>query len=145
MCLPVKPFKITREWVHAGLLCNVTQAREGSYLCGYVRVPPTHPWHGLDAIPAYAHGGVNFAAPEPCAHEDGEGWWFGFDCAHAGDLRFDPNTDPGQLTDEARFEKELYSRLRFLNEGHYWTQAEVEAETAELAEQIALAAGQRAA
>jgi len=28
------------------------------------------------------HGGVTFAG----AHHDDTGWWFGFDCAHAGDL-----------------------------------------------------------
>jgi hypothetical protein len=41
--------------------------------------------------------------PLPCTeHEDGQGWWFGFDCAHAGDMMYDPNADLTTLSPEAR-------------------------------------------
>ena len=33
--------------------------------------------------------------------EVGQGWWFGFDCAHAGDMRCDPNADITVLSPEA--------------------------------------------
>jgi hypothetical protein len=87
MCLPTLGI-IRREFAHKGLLCAVTQSGKHHHLCGYVRVPPGHPLHGKDfqSVDLHAHGGVNFSEPEPCEHEDGQGWWFGFDCAHSGDM-----------------------------------------------------------
>ena len=111
---------------------------KGGHRCGYVRVPPTHKFHGkgyyeegsTDAIEV--HGGLTFAQIEPCAHEDGQGWWFGFDCAHAGDEVYDPSNPP-----EWRAKLDLkypeYARLK----DHYWTQPEVEEETNRLADQLA--------
>lgn len=123
MCLPVKPYKVEREWKHAGLSCAVTQSREGRFRCGYVRVPPSHPLHGkrysdmetdLDV-----HGGLTFSNMEPCTeHEDGQGWWFGFDCGHWGDATYDFNDPPE-------------------HQKHFWSKEEVVMETNRLAEQLA--------
>lgn len=33
-----------------------------------------------------AHGGITFTNDHPGGDETKDGWWFGFDCAHAGDL-----------------------------------------------------------
>lgn len=69
--------------------------------CGYVGVPPGHPWHGRDYDSVYAevHGGLTFAGPcqpeekgehrvchTPQPGESDDVWWLGFDCAHLGDL-----------------------------------------------------------
>lgn len=75
--------------------------------CGYVGMPPGHPWHGRDRDSLYveehangrellyAHGGLTFHGPcqeggvichVPRPGEPAEVWWFGFDCAHIGDL-----------------------------------------------------------
>lgn len=83
------------EWRSHGLPCLVVRNPMGS-LCGYVGLPPEHPLHGKgyedDGVP-YVHGGATYAAA--CAHrvchvpapgESDNVWWFGFDCAHAGDL-----------------------------------------------------------
>jgi hypothetical protein len=136
MCLPVKPYKVEREWQHAGLLCAVVLAREGGHRCGYVRVPPNHPAHGqgYDSVDVSVHGGLTFAQVEPCAHDDGTGWWFGFDCAHSGDASYDPENLPEH---EVKF-RAKYPELR--HDGfheHYWLQSEVEHETEHLAEQLA--------
>lgn len=143
MCLPVKPYKVEREWKHAGLSCAVTQNREAGNRCGYVRVPPGHPLHGKEYCDAEVsvHGGLTFAELEPCnEHEDGQGWWFGFDCAHAGDAYVDPNAKIETLSSEAaehvkmlqRYD--LYSRLH----EHFWTEDEVVTETEDLARQLAV-------
>jgi len=155
MCLPLKPFKIEREWEHAGLKCAVVLNREGGFRCGYVRVPPIHPLHGkhYDLADADVHGGLTFADKEPCEHEDGSGWWFGFDCAHAGDAMHDPNPVWNNLSDEAREELgfmrkihiEVITEMKVKFEGytggereeHYWLQPEVERECESLAEQLA--------
>jgi hypothetical protein len=66
----------------------------GGHWCGYVAVPPGHPWHGKDYndVPMEAHGGLTYAdacqgkichIPKPGESDDV--WWFGFDCAHLGD------------------------------------------------------------
>lgn len=75
----------------AGLACLARRAGQGNW-CGYVAVPQSHAWHGRTSTSGlYCHqGGVNYAAPgdhEVC-HADAPvvAWWFGFDCAHGGDL-----------------------------------------------------------
>lgn len=99
-------------WVDdaTGLDCMVQRGPLGSW-CGYVGVPPGHPWFGnggsclLGHEDCYehepdVHGGVTFAAlckpgALECQHEvchdpdlgaEREPWWVGFDCAHSGDL-----------------------------------------------------------
>jgi len=101
------------EFEHAGLPCLMLRARNGGW-CGYAAVPPSHPWHrkdyssclsdppcGDDAFcyedtPAgrvTVHGGLTYAdacqghichVPKP--GEPDNVWWFGFDCAHSGDV-----------------------------------------------------------
>ena len=83
------------EWRHRGFPCLAVRNSLGAW-CGYVAVPPGHPWHGkgYDAIDADCHGGLTFSdgchpdsaichVPAPGEPEDV--WWLGFDCAHAGD------------------------------------------------------------
>jgi hypothetical protein len=133
MCLPFEPFKKEREWTHAGLLCVATMAREYGNRCGYVRVPPGHPLHGKDihedAVRSLSvHGDVTFAGIEPCTHDDGTGWWFGFDCAHAGDAHYDPDSPPNSMFATVAYFERLW---------HYWTLPEVEVECEGLAGQLA--------
>lgn len=139
MCLPnaKNVYKVEREWEHAGLLCAVVQGREGSNRCGYVRIPPTHPFYQKNYmdVDMEVHGGLTYAQIEPCVeHEDGIGWWFGFDCAHAGDAFYDPD-QPSQFITEMRakhpglFESSPYE--------HFWSYEEVVEETERLAAQLA--------
>lgn len=143
MCLPVKPFKIEREWECAGLQCAVVQAREAQHRCGYVRVSPTHPLFGkgYDDPNVEVHGGLTFAELEPCTeHSDGQGWWFGFDCAHAGDASTDPDANLSEVGEDAqRMLQIARSYPTRYAAGHYWRQEEVERETESLARQLAVA------
>jgi len=85
-----------------GLPCLIVRGPSGA-LCGYVGVSDQHPWHGReysdDVVSADVHGGLTFS--RACAHTTDESkhichvpgpgepdnvWWFGFDCAHSGDL-----------------------------------------------------------
>jgi hypothetical protein len=66
-------------------------AMDLGHRCGYVLVPPYHPYCGndYDHFPIDCHGGLTFA--QPC-EKDSElypesGYWIGFDCGHAGDRR----------------------------------------------------------
>lgn len=155
MCLPVAKYcyKVEREWEHAGLKCAVVQAREGQYRCGYVRVPPTHPayghqlnsYHRADSVISdklSVHGGITFSEIEPCSHEDGRGFWFGFDCAHAGDAPYDPTLKAEDFVDvKARYMFQVHKKVEakypsMLSE-HYWTHDEVVNETEQFAEQLA--------
>jgi hypothetical protein len=76
------------------LPCLIVRNRVGG-LCGYVGVPPGHPWHGkgYDDVPADVHGGLTYAdkcqgsichVPQPGEPDDV--WWLGFDCVHSGDI-----------------------------------------------------------
>lgn len=92
------------QWVDkaTGLDALAVRNRHGAW-CGYVGVPPEHPWHGksYDQGPEdmiEVHGGLTFSASCREGLPEGEGvchvpypgrpanvWWFGFDCNHAWD------------------------------------------------------------
>lgn len=64
----------------------------GAWL-GYVKVPSTHllfreAFNSDGTQFLFVHGGLTYSShgEEPLLPLDNEGWWFGFDCAHAGDL-----------------------------------------------------------
>ena len=102
MCNPVTtrvPDALLARGVYEGFEWEVTNNGIG-YRCGYVRIPPGHPWHGkgygdVDPYPD-VHGGLTFAeADTECGEGGGDNaWWLGFDCAHAGDAA-DPSL-PGR-------------------------------------------------
>lgn len=85
------------DFEHAGHPCILHRGRAGAW-CGYVAVPPGHPWHGRGydwerGIDADVHGGITYA--EKCAGaichvakpgESDDVWWVGFDCNHHGDM-----------------------------------------------------------
>lgn len=107
-----------------GLACLVNRGGAGAW-CGYVGLPPGHPWRELhyDDIPADIHGGLTYG-PSKClgkiCHEvEGEDdvRWIGFDCAHAGDGA------PGEFG--------------FYLGGHYRRVGWVQRQVTHLAEQVA--------
>jgi hypothetical protein len=87
------------EWRFEGtprLACLIVRGPSGA-LCGYVGVPPGHPWHGKDYndVDVNVHGGLTFArgcdeggkiCHVPLEGESPDVWWLGFDCAHSGDF-----------------------------------------------------------
>jgi hypothetical protein len=83
-----------------GFPCLIVRVPHSGHLCGYVAVPPGHPWHGKgyddvrtkDGEWPDAHGGLTYAGacsgtichvPKPGEPDDV--WWLGFDHAHCGD------------------------------------------------------------
>lgn len=97
-----EPDKVQFPDPATGLPCLAVRNKLGNW-CGYVGVPPGHPLHGIGynderTWPLECHGGLTFS--DSCQHtpdnhgiyhipgdnEPDDVWWFGFDCAHAGDL-----------------------------------------------------------
>lgn len=109
-----EPDKVVWIDPETGLDCMARRGGGGSW-CGYVGVKAAHPWHGKGYSTCLAdpcdnefcyehspesiidvHGGLTFSG---ACHDDGNPesdichispepvWWFGFDCAHAHDLR----------------------------------------------------------
>jgi len=107
-----EPDKIQWRDDGAGLPCLIVRGPSGA-LCGYVGVPESHPYFGKDYGQCLdlkcdhedwchqridseigAHGGITFSGA--CSESehgichviegDDKTWWFGFDCAHSGDL-----------------------------------------------------------
>ena len=84
------------EFEHLGFPCLIRRVQHIGSLCGYVAVPPGHPWHGQsqDDIEddIEIHGGLSYASKsrEEWCHKDkpelNDYWWLGFDCAHAWDI-----------------------------------------------------------
>lgn len=131
---PYAPYKHPTEpdavdFDYSGFPCMIRRAWAG-HLCGYVFVPPGHPWHGQEPQ-AEVHGGVTWDSlaekhDTANAEERGlHGWWLvGFDCGHAGDVR------PG---DSAYYRDQVGGVYRDL--------AYVRAEVESLVEQARAAAG----
>jgi hypothetical protein len=92
MCLVFKvksPDRVLAEGTHKGFEWAIVHNGNG-YRCGYVKVIPGHPWFqkSWNEIDAEVHGGLTFAeADVPCGKGEDNGWWVGFDCAHAFDAR----------------------------------------------------------
>lgn len=109
-----------------GLECAVLRNGAMGHLCGYVSLPKEHPWYGmrygkiekLDNCPT-VHGGITYSENKlPCSDSE-DGWWLGFDCAHAGDyVPYMPSI-------------ELYESY-----AHEWTLEEVIEETRNFARQL---------
>ena len=83
------------EWREGGYPCLMARVAYSGAWCGYVAVPPGHPWHGKDRgdVDMEIHGEFTYAGPcrgHVChVPKDGESddvWWLGFDCAHFGDF-----------------------------------------------------------
>ena len=81
------------EFRHAGFPCILHRGGLGAW-CGYVGVPPGHPWYdqNYSEIGAQVHGGLTYGehcgghiCHVPELGEPEEVYWLGFDCAHAGD------------------------------------------------------------
>lgn len=125
------------EFKHKGYDCLLSRNPNFGNWCGYAAVPPGHPLHGKSSedTELSAHGGITFA--EGCGgficHVPAEGepdnvWWFGFDCAHAGD-----EIPYMALADLAIGGLQMPHKFT----PHYWTTEEVIEETKKLAEQLA--------
>lgn len=91
-----------------GLPCLIVR-NHGGALCGYVGLPPQHPWFekDYDDLPVEVHGGLTYAdhcqqfkpaygtleefhakaiCHIPSAGQPDNVWWLGFDTAHSYDL-----------------------------------------------------------
>jgi hypothetical protein len=97
-----EPDKVQWKDEATGFPCLVVRNRGGAW-CGYVGVPPGHPYFEVEYgdVPydrADVHGCLTFSdhcheGPEdssichvPDPGEPDNVWWLGFDCAHSGDL-----------------------------------------------------------
>lgn len=82
------------EWRSRGFACLARRTRMGAW-CGYVAMPPGHPWHGKEygEPDVDVHGGLTYAnkcsgdiCHVPAPGEPADVWWLGFDCSHSNDL-----------------------------------------------------------
>lgn len=133
-----EPDKVQFTDPATGLPCLIVRNPQGA-LCGYVGVPPAHPWYGApygyqDGCPdehVEVHGGLTFSGacqrddPEhgichlPDPGEPDEVWWFGWDAAHAFDIA--PGLEaweraflPPRLQQRSRLPGEAYRDLAFV-------------------------------
>lgn len=93
------------QWVDgdSGYGCLVVREPHSGHLCGYVRLQPGHPIHGLpyedDALQDLTvHGGVTWSRASDAGDDAAElgiawspadptDWFVGFDCAHGWDQK----------------------------------------------------------
>ena len=108
--------EVRKTWQKDGLELSVVWIRD--HYCGYAKFPkrPTRE-RGHSGILTYVpvHGGITYS------EEDGDGWKYGFDCAHCDDY--------------VDYRIPSISPLG----GHKWTEEEVIAETEKMTRGIQLA------
>ena len=123
------------DWVHAGMHCLALRQGWSGHWCGYIGVPPGHPWHGkeYEAIECEVHGGLTYAdaCSGPVCHTPQPGepehlWWLGFDCAHCDDL------SPSYDFNKADSDKLLRPKQSYKDISYVKTQTERLAEQASL-------------
>lgn len=134
-----EPDKVQWDDDDTGLPCLAVRHTTSGHWCGYVGVTAGHPWFGADygTPDVDCHGGLTYAGhcvesdkEHGICHIPGDGepdsvYWFGFDCAHSGDMS--PGHDSmlkGWRRDLVYF-PEQYRTLRY-----------VQVQCAELASQI---------
>lgn len=129
------------EWrdTDTGLPCLIVRAPTTGSLCGYVGVPPGHPWHGVDysGADASVHGGLTYSdrcaghiCHVPAPGEPDDVWWLGFDTAHFMDY----------MPARAAMMRDLDVGMPQYMRSAYRDMAYVRAEVARLASQVAAAA-----
>lgn len=134
------------DFEHDGHPCLLLRGPLGAW-CGYVGVPPNHPWHGADSmsdvLDVEVHGGITYASPchgaichVPKPGETDHVYWLGFDCAHYRDLVPAMLTMP-QITRDPRTATVCAS----VDQGTYRDVAYVRAQTEALALQVTRAKG----
>lgn len=91
-----EPDRVFWEDPVTGLQCLIRRSTSGVW-CGYVAVNKGHPFYGIqyNHTEFVVHGDLTYS--DFCQEENKEegichvtedndvAWWFGFDCAHAGD------------------------------------------------------------
>jgi hypothetical protein len=80
------------EWEDkaTGYKCRIVRHEAFGSLCGYVGIPKNHPLHGVEyskdaCADIQVHGGLTYSSTDDDDKNENT-WWFGFDCAHAGDF-----------------------------------------------------------
>lgn len=70
------------EFTHDGIDCKILRNPELGNFCGYCKIPEGHQDFGkdYDDNPCDAYCGLTYSDQEE------DGYWIGFDCAHAGDI-----------------------------------------------------------
>lgn len=134
------------QWIDEATDLDCLAVRNyGGAWCGYVGVPPGHPYHGADPfeIDTDVHGGLNYGAlcdetdegahavchvPEPGRPADV--YWLGFHCSYAFDLS-------PMLAQHVYLKSNIPAGPRILEHQTYRTFDYVQAECARLAKQLA--------
>jgi len=136
MCLGLtldRPEDVLSTGEHEGFEC-VVMKNELGYRCGYVRVPLGHPWHGkgYDEIDCEVHGGLTFATDDaPCGKAGpNDGWWLGFDAAHAYDA-----PDPALMSEAVKAMEPIRKEFHIGRPWQIRDQKYMEAECESLCEQ----------
>ena len=141
-------YRVEKEWTCCGFLCLSVTTGMG-HRCGYVGIDRYHRLYGvgysqesdlLEAVNSgikgitpenffYVHGGLTFADKRK---EYPDLWFFGFDCAHAGDLPDESLME--NLPDYTK--KVLLGHGTISDGGTVWTLDMVVAECESLAQQL---------
>lgn len=80
------------EFRHLGFACLALRGPQLAW-CGYIAIPPGHPWRTGAAEPPADGPEITYASPckgdichVPLPGESDDVLWFGFDCAHCEDF-----------------------------------------------------------
>lgn len=124
-----EPDRLSWQDAATNLPCLAIRGPASGSWCGYVGVPPGHPWHGAppDSVDIQVHGGLTYGdmcrgdichVPQPGQPHDV--YWLGFDCAHwpdrmpAIEALFEGNGGP-HMMEMCTYKDEQYVREEILS------------------------------
>lgn len=99
------------DFMVEGFPCAIRRHRRLLHLCGYIGVSPYIAPSNYDDFWPAVHGGWTFSSNrKPNGNPDGL-VWFGFDCAHAGDLIPGMRAFPGDEYRTIQYVREELERV----------------------------------
>lgn len=84
--MTMKEYHIEKRFSYKGFPC-VCLFLPWGYRCGYVGLPSSHKYYGVDysRMNIDCHGGLTYSEGWLYGQSDTDTWWIGFDCGHWDD------------------------------------------------------------
>lgn len=88
-----------KDFEYKGYKCHIHRNPSMLFLCGYVEVPNGNKYHGSDGKDLDVHGCITWHNNYlPYSKYEIKKWILGFDCGHAGDYIYMPNSELFPMT-----------------------------------------------
>lgn len=99
------------------MICAIRRVSKMRHLCGYIAIDKNHALtkSNYNDIPVEVHGGLTYGQIGDGIYLSNKYFWFGFDCAHAGDFCPSDYNIINQTSSEDTYKNIQYVKNELLN------------------------------